>query len=110
MHVSVPNLPFGGVGESGTGCYHGRASFDAFSHKRSIVTTPGWVERGLGARYPPYAGKLSSYKKMSLQKPNFNRDGDETFGLFSWIVWLLTLGGGASKSGAARSAGAVIGK
>ena len=109
MHVSVPNLPFGGFGESGTGCYHGRASFEAFTHRRSVVTTPGWVERGLSVRYPPYNGKLASFKKFSLQKPNFDRDGNDT-GLLSWLVWLVTFGGGANKSGAARSATAVIGE
>lgn len=109
MHVSVPNLPFGGFGESGTGCYHGRASFEAFTHRRSVVTTPGWVERGLSVRYPPYSGKLASLKKFNLQKPNFDRDGNET-GLLSWLLWLVTFGGGANKSGAARSAAAVIGE
>ncbi|KAL1953415.1 hypothetical protein VTO42DRAFT_2854 [Malbranchea cinnamomea] len=108
MHVSIPTLPFGGVGESGSGCYHGRASFEAFVHRRSIVTTPSWVEKVLSVRYPPYAGKLPSFLRMNMRKPNFNRDGEETYGLFSWLVWLLTFGGGANKSGAARSAAAVI--
>nr|CAD1824610.1 unnamed protein product [Ananas comosus var. bracteatus] len=50
--LSNPYLPFGGVGESGTGSYHGKFSFDAFSHKKAVLS------RGFGgearARYPPY--------------------------------------------------------
>ncbi|KAJ6820945.1 aldehyde dehydrogenase family 3 member H1-like [Iris pallida] len=52
LHLANPYLPFGGVGESGTGSYHGKFSFDAFSHKKSVLS------RGFGgevsARYPPY--------------------------------------------------------
>ncbi|WEW57615.1 Hexadecenal dehydrogenase [Emydomyces testavorans] len=109
MHVSVPTLPFGGVGESGTGCYHGRSSFEAFVHRRSITTTPSWVERVLAARYPPYAGKLSKFLGAGVMKPNFDRDGRERLGALGWLVWIVTLGGGANKSGAARSAAAALG-
>ncbi|EEH45345.2 hexadecenal dehydrogenase [Paracoccidioides brasiliensis Pb18] len=109
MHASIPNLPFGGVGESGTGCYHGRSSFDAFVHRRSIASTPGWVERALFIRYPPYAGKLKKALKTSTLAPNFNRNGQTTIGLLGWIVWFATFGGGANKSGASRAAVAAIG-
>ncbi|KAK2827847.1 hypothetical protein FQN49_007281 [Arthroderma sp. PD_2] len=108
MHASIPTLPFGGVGESGSGAYHGRSSFEAFTHSRSITTTPGWVERVLSIRYPPYIGKLNKYKAASLQTPNFNRAGQRTYGLFGWLTWIITLGGGANKSGATRAAAAVI--
>lgn len=50
FHASIPMLPFGGVGESGQGSYRGRASFDCFSHRRTIVTTPGWMEGLLAIR------------------------------------------------------------
>ena len=52
MHIANENIPFGGVGNSGMGHYHGRESFDAFSHTRSIVTTSKWLD--LPFRYMPY--------------------------------------------------------
>ena len=52
MHIANEKIPFGGVGNSGMGHYHGRLSFDAFSHKRSVVTTPAWID--LPFRYMPY--------------------------------------------------------
>jgi aldehyde dehydrogenase (NAD+) len=55
-------LPFGGVGESGMGRYHGRASFDTFSYERSIVTNGFLFDIKL--RYPPYAGKLKWIRKL----------------------------------------------
>lgn len=52
MHIANENMPFGGVGNSGMGHYHGKLSFDAFSHKRAVVTTPVWID--LPFRYMPY--------------------------------------------------------
>lgn len=52
MHIANENVPFGGVGNSGMGRYHGRESFDAFSHRRSVVVTPTWID--LPFRYMPY--------------------------------------------------------
>ena len=52
MHIANENVPFGGVGNSGMGRYHGRESFDAFSHTRSIITTSKWLD--LPFRYMPY--------------------------------------------------------
>ena len=40
FHIAVPGLPFGGVGESGMGAYHGRATFDTFTHRKSVLTRP----------------------------------------------------------------------
>lgn len=50
FHASIPTLPFGGVGESGTGSYRGRASYEAFTHRRTIVSTPGWMESLISVR------------------------------------------------------------
>lgn len=50
FHASIPTLPFGGVGESGQGSYRGRSSFECFTHRRSIVKTPGWMEGLLAVR------------------------------------------------------------
>lgn len=52
MHVSNHNLPFGGVGNSGQGAYHGKRSFDVFSHHKSIVYTPTWID--LPFKYVPF--------------------------------------------------------
>ncbi len=62
MHVSVSTLPFGGVGDSGIGTYHGKASFDTFSHYKSVLKKgfrfdPNW-------RYPPYKNKVSLLKRI----------------------------------------------
>ncbi|MCE9669789.1 aldehyde dehydrogenase family protein [Myxococcus stipitatus] len=62
VHFAVEGLPFGGVGESGLGGYHGQASFDAFSHKKSVVKRPFALDMKL--RYPPYSGKLSLFKRF----------------------------------------------
>ena len=52
MHIANENIPFGGVGNSGMGSYHGRLSFDAFSHRRAVVCTPTCID--LPFRYMPY--------------------------------------------------------
>ncbi len=52
MHIANENIPFGGVGNSGMGHYHGKLSFDAFSHQRSVVTTTTLLD--LPFRYMPY--------------------------------------------------------
>jgi aldehyde dehydrogenase (NAD+) len=53
MHVSNHNLPFGGVGQSGQGTYHGKKSFDTFSHFKSVVYTPTWID--LPFKYAPFS-------------------------------------------------------
>ena len=45
LHVGADDAPFGGVGESGLGSYHGREGFDTFIHKRTVLTTPSWLPR-----------------------------------------------------------------
>jgi aldehyde dehydrogenase (NAD+) len=60
-HLANPHLPFGGVGASGQGNYHGKASFEAFSHQKSVLKKSFWPEVNL--RYPPYQDKLNWMKK-----------------------------------------------
>ncbi|MEZ4839898.1 aldehyde dehydrogenase [Flavobacterium sp.] len=55
-------LPFGGVGHSGMGAYHGKFGFDSFSHKKGIVKKPTWGDVPL--RYAPYKNKLKYIKKL----------------------------------------------
>ncbi|XP_038700347.1 aldehyde dehydrogenase family 3 member H1-like [Tripterygium wilfordii] len=63
VHLAVHTLPFGGVGESGTGSYHGKFSFDAFSHKKAVVYRSFAGDASI--RYPPYTpGKLRLMKAL----------------------------------------------
>jgi aldehyde dehydrogenase (NAD+) len=57
----VPGLPFGGIGESGMGCYHGRYSYDTFTHRRGVLHKAVFVDPPM--RYPPY-----NEKKLSLAR------------------------------------------
>jgi aldehyde dehydrogenase (NAD+) len=52
LHLAVPALPFGGVGASGIGAYHGKHGFDAFSHRKAVLEKPMWPD--LKFIYPPY--------------------------------------------------------
>lgn len=58
IHLATSEMAFGGVGESGMGGYHGKAGFDAFSHRKSIVDKKTWID--LPVRYHPYNRKLYS--------------------------------------------------
>lgn len=62
MQFGVSSLPFGGVGDSGIGSYHGKASFDIFSHHKSVLQNSFWLD--LKWRYAPYKGKLPLIKKL----------------------------------------------
>lgn len=62
LHLTNHHLPFGGRGYSGTGHYHGRFSFDAFSHKKAVMKTPTWFDPSV--KYPPMTGKLNILKKI----------------------------------------------
>lgn len=62
MQFAVPSLPFGGVGDSGIGSYHGKASFDTFSHYKSVLNRSFWPDIKL--RYAPYKGKLQLLKRV----------------------------------------------
>lgn len=62
IHFSNNRLPFGGVGHSGIGAYHGKLSFDTFSHKKSIVNKATWLD--IPMRYAPYNDKIKYLKKI----------------------------------------------
>jgi aldehyde dehydrogenase (NAD+) len=59
-HLTNHNLPFGGRGFSGSGQYHGKFSFDTFSHKKAVLKTPTWFDPAI--KYPPFKGKLRLFK------------------------------------------------
>lgn len=62
IHFGNHRLPFGGVGASGIGAYHGKHGFDTFSHHKSVSKRGTWLDPPI--RYAPYNGKLNLLKKM----------------------------------------------
>lgn len=62
VHLANPNMPFGGVGESGMGGYHGKSSFNTFSHRKSILKKSNLIDVPL--RYPPFKNNLKILKKL----------------------------------------------
>ncbi|MBK8601174.1 MAG: aldehyde dehydrogenase [Flavobacterium sp.] len=62
IHLANRNLPFGGVGQSGIGAYHGKFSFDTFSNHKSIVKKANWLD--IPIRYAPYRDKINWVRKL----------------------------------------------
>lgn len=62
VYFSNKRLPFGGVGHSGIGAYHGKLSFSTFTHHKAIVKKANWLD--IPTRYAPYKGKLNSVKNL----------------------------------------------
>lgn len=62
LHLADPSLPFGGIRGSGTGAYHGKHSFDCFTHKKSVLRSSSAKLLDLPLKYPPYEGKLDKIK------------------------------------------------
>ena len=64
LHITIEDLPFGGVGASGMGSYHGKAGFDTFSHQKSILEVRGFFGlnffKGTKTARPPY-GKMTEW-------------------------------------------------
>jgi aldehyde dehydrogenase (NAD+) len=68
LHISNPNLPFGGVGESGMGAYHGKFGFDTFSHHRSVHSRSTKIDPAL--MYPPYTAKKEKLLRKGMVMPD----------------------------------------
>ena len=64
IQVAIPWLPFGGVGPSGMGAYHGRATFETFSHRKSVLLQPTWIDPPL--IYPPYSERKKRWLRRLL--------------------------------------------
>ena len=62
VHLANADLPFGGVGNSGVGAYHGRFSFETFTRAKAILKTATWIDPSI--KYPPYKGKLGVLKRF----------------------------------------------
>lgn len=65
IHLATPYMGFGGVGNSGMGAYHGKKSFDTFSHEKSIVKKYTWMD--LPFRYPPYTQLKEGLVRMFVK-------------------------------------------
>ncbi|MGI5936061.1 MAG: aldehyde dehydrogenase [Oscillospiraceae bacterium] len=65
IHLATPHMGFGGVGNSGMGSYHGKKSFDTFTHYRSIVNKYNWIDMKM--RYHPYTDKNFKLIRMFLK-------------------------------------------
>ena len=61
-HFTNHNLPFGGVGSSGLGAYHGKFTFDTFTRQKAVLKTPVWFDPNI--KYPPFKGRLSLFKRL----------------------------------------------
>lgn len=64
MHIANQHLPFGGIGNSGMGSYHGAFGFDAFSHKKAVIKKSNWLEPDI--KYPPYSETKAKWIKRLL--------------------------------------------
>jgi aldehyde dehydrogenase (NAD+) len=62
FHLTNPKLPFGGIGNSGLGSYHGKTSYETFSHSKSVLHTPNWIDPFI--KYPPFNGRMGIFKKL----------------------------------------------
>ncbi|KAI0767690.1 NAD-dependent aldehyde dehydrogenase [Fomes fomentarius] len=95
IHLGVPGLPMGGVGQSGYGYYTGKDMFEQFTHKRTSIDNPSWVDKvGFGCRYPPY----KSLKPLQALMPSLpprpkKRPGKAAANGSSrrWALWLSAL-------------------
>ncbi|BFZ04951.1 hypothetical protein BsWGS_07990 [Bradybaena similaris] len=68
IHAGLSSLPFGGVGNSGMGAYHGKHSFDAFSHNKAVLEKSLSLDQVNNLRYPPYTEKKHSWVNWLMRK------------------------------------------
>ena len=61
-HFANSNMPFGGIGNSGIGAYHGKKTFELFSHAKPVLKTSTWIDPDI--KYPPLKGKMKLFKKL----------------------------------------------
>ncbi|KAF9583043.1 aldehyde dehydrogenase 3, member A2, partial [Lunasporangiospora selenospora] len=98
MHVTEGSLPFGGIGPSGMGAYHGKKSFDTFTHERStmIKDLNPVVEVAMGVRYAPYTSSNLKLARIVLESvPHFKKSF--LMKHLKWFIVALVLGVGLKK-------------
>ncbi|KAG5928029.1 hypothetical protein E4U42_001411 [Claviceps africana] len=89
LHMMVKDAPFGGVGASGMGAYHGVYGFNEFTHLRTVVNIPGWMELLLKARYAPYSDKKAAAMIKAIGSKTsvpFDRNGEDVSTLRAWLT------------------------
>lgn len=103
LHVGLANAPFGGIGESGYGAYHGWFSFRHFTHERTTIEQPLWKDVTLKSRYPPYSDSKSKLVEAALadyggrvwfgRRGNVQINGPNTFfSVWTTVVGVATIG------------------
>ncbi|KAG6829108.1 hypothetical protein H0H92_005650 [Tricholoma furcatifolium] len=104
IHPGAMGLPFGGVGPSGYGSHTGKFGFDAFTHFRASLDSPGWLDRIIGFRFPPYnASKFSAAQRLlpSLPArpmgPPSSATESKRWGKWFILAFLMALAGGLTK-------------
>lgn len=90
MHYTISSLPFGGVGQSGMGCYHGKHTFDQLSHHRACLIRSLNMERVNLSRYPPQDRRRARRARMALRSPLI----DTSKRTLIWAVVATILGAG----------------
>ncbi|PKS11614.1 hypothetical protein jhhlp_001764 [Lomentospora prolificans] len=91
LHANAKDAPFGGVGNSGSGAYHGRFGILQFSHNRTYMDPPTWLDSIMSFRYPPYT--LDASKKMeTCGAAPFDRDGKPIRSTASWLAAIAAVG------------------
>ncbi|SCU94616.1 LADA_0G09736g1_1 [Lachancea dasiensis] len=92
IHVGTMNAPFGGIGQSGQGSYHGKWSYQAFTHERTVLQQRLWMEFLDDTRNPPYnSNKLAILRTVLENDPGFNRSGSTVWFPGKLVVVLAVL-------------------
>ncbi|KZT24852.1 NAD-aldehyde dehydrogenase [Neolentinus lepideus HHB14362 ss-1] len=90
IHCGAENLPFGGIGPSGSGYHTGKYSFDMFTHLRACLDSPSWIDKILSPRYPPYSDKkLKAVQALANTKLPARNAFVVSAGSKRWGRWLL---------------------
>lgn len=93
IHVGLSCIPFGGIGESGYGAYHGKWSFDTFSHERAVLKNPFWTEVLFEAKYPPISKfDLNLSKFFLVPRPTFGRTGRVRDHNYEFLIKVIIVG------------------
>lgn len=115
LHVAVPGAPFGGVGESGHGAQNGKYAFDAFTHTRTVVNLPTWLDSALSFRYPPFdinkkggfgapkAGSLVGARGQTMEEQKVGQGASVT-GVIGKVLVLAAVVAGLDRASGGRFA------
>ncbi|KAG5641769.1 hypothetical protein DXG03_004264 [Asterophora parasitica] len=104
IHPGADGLPFGGIGPSGYGAHTGKFSFDTFTHLRSSLDSPSWIDRIIGFRFPPYtdtkfkaAMKLLPSLPARPSGPPAVAARTKWWGRWFFLAFVIAVAGGLTK-------------